>query len=263
EYDVLSNLLDMKTDRLIKFKDILQSRVNKYSKYSKYNRDIDKNNYKYLRNNRLLKEAIYNLNLINNIIEKRSEKYLVPLSGHKISRELSKIPNAGRPYRADYTDGIHRGWDVDGKFGEEILAIDDGIIIRVVSDFKFSDLDKIKRGENLSDYDKLKNLDILRGNQVWLKTMKGDVIFFSHLDEIFTNIKVGTVVRKGQPIGTIGITGIPDKNYKDFHVHFAIQVNPRTKIGEYDIDDYLNWDWLFKGKSVEYILKNIDNIFED
>ena len=263
EYDVLSNLLDMKTDRLIKFKDILQSRVNKYSKYSKYNRDIDKNNYKYLRNNRLLKEAIYNLNLINNIIEKRSEKYLVPLSWHKISRELSKIPNAWRPYRADYTDGIHHWWDVDWKFWEQILAIDDWIIIRVVSDFKFSDLDKIKRWENLSDYDKLKNLDILRWNQVWLKTMKWDVIFFSHLDEIFTNIKVWTVVRKWQPIWTIWITWIPDKNYKDFHVHFAIQVNPRTKIWEYDIDDYLNWDWLFKWKSVEYILKNIDNIFED
>ena len=251
EYNALSKLLDIKTDKLLKFRDILKSKVDKYSKYSKYNRSIDKNYYKYLHNNRLLQESIYNLNLINNIIEKRSEKYLVPLSWHKISRKLSKIPNAWRPYRSDYTDGIHHWWDVDWNFWDQILAIDDWIIVRVVSGFKFSDLDKIK------------NLDILRWNQVWLKTMKWDVIFYSHLNEIFTNIKVWSVVRKWQPIWTIWITWVPDKSYSDYHVHFPIQVNPHTKIWSYDIDDYLNWDWMFKLKSSDYIIKNIDNIFKD
>jgi len=52
-----------------------------------------------------------------------------------------------------------------------VIAIDDGIILRVVDGFLFEDLQKIKR-ENLSHLDKLVNLDILRGNQVWLKTNK-------------------------------------------------------------------------------------------
>ncbi len=263
EYNALSNLLDIKTDKLLEYKKILENKVKLYSWYLKYNPIIEKNYYKYLHRNRLYKESIYNLNLLNNIIEKRSEKYLVPLSWHKISRKLSKIPNAWRPYRSDYTDGIHHWWDVDWNFWDQILAIDDWIIVRIVSGFKFSDLDKIKRWKKISDYGKVKNLDILRWNQVWLKTMKWDVIFYSHLDEIFTNVKAWSVISKWQPIWTIGITWVPDKSYSDYHVHFPIQVNPHTKIWKYDIDDYLNWNWMFKWKSSDYIIKNIDNIFKD
>jgi hypothetical protein len=186
------------------------------------------------------------------------------LAGHKLPTLATKVPNSWRWYRANYTDGIHHWWDIDWKLWEQILAIDDWIIVRVVNDFKFDDLDKIKYWDNLTDYDKIKNLDILRGNQVWLKTMKWDVVFYSHLNEIFTNIEVWEVVKKWQPIWTIWITGVPDKNYKDFHIHFPIQVNPHEKkmVWKYDIDDYLKWDWLFKDKSINEILKEQYSIFE-
>jgi hypothetical protein len=50
--------------------------------------------------------------------------------------------------------------------------LDDGIIVRVVSEFEFEDLNKIVKKDDLTYDEELRNLDILRGKQVWLKTMK-------------------------------------------------------------------------------------------
>jgi hypothetical protein len=79
EYDILSKMLDLKTTRLIQFKEILDKKVSLYSKYIEYDEKIEKNYYIFLEKNRLLNEAIYNRNIINNIIKKRDEKYIVPV----------------------------------------------------------------------------------------------------------------------------------------------------------------------------------------
>jgi hypothetical protein len=50
--------------------------------------------------------------------------------------------------------------------------LDDGIIVRVVSEFEFTDLNTLTKREDLTYEEELRNLDILRGKQVWLKTMK-------------------------------------------------------------------------------------------
>jgi len=68
-------------------------------------------------------------------------------------------------------------------------AIDDGIIIRIKRNFKYEDLSKIVKGNKISDTQKLRNLDLLRGNQVWLKTTKGDVMFYSHLKKVESELK--------------------------------------------------------------------------
>ena len=265
EYDILSKMLDLETDRLIQFKNIIDSKVLLYSKFIKYDKLIEDNYYVFLEKNRLLNEAIYSKNIIDNIITKREEKYIVPVAWYDIPTSTVKIPNSWRWYRSDYTDGIHHGWDIDWDFWEQVIALDEWIIVRVVSDFSYSDLNAIKRWENLTDDDKLRNLDILRWKQVWLKTMSWDVVMYSHLNDIFTNIKVWEVVRKKQPLWTIWITWVPDKNYKDYHLHFAIQKNPfiPNKVGYYDIDDYMRWDWLFKWESSGYIVANQWKYFEN
>ena len=265
EYKALSSLLDVKTSNLLIFQNTLKKKVSIYSKYDKYNKNIEKNYYTFLKKNRILNESIYNFKLISNIILKRSEKYKIPIAGHKLPTVAVKMPNSGRWYRKGYTDWVHHGWDIDANFWDQIVSMDDWIIVRVVSNFKFSDLNYIVKWDNISNYDKVKNLDKLRWNQVWLKTMKWDVIFYSHLNEIFTNIKVWEVVQKWQPIWTVWISWVPDKNYNDYHLHFPIQVNPFNPdmIGKYDLDDYMNWDWMFKGKSHEYLLKHQDSLFED
>ncbi len=201
---------------------------------------------------------------LQNLLKQRAQKYLVPVAGYNISTKHSKIPNAGRPYRASYTDGIHHGWDVGSKLWENVRALDDGMIIRVISDFEFSDLQTLNKSKNLTYQDGIKNLDILRGNQVWLKTPKWDVVFYSHLQDVSTHIQEGMMVRKGETLGTIGISWVPDKNYKDYHLHFAIHKNPYTKKANetYSYEDYMNWDWYFKGQPLSDVLKYQNEVFE-
>jgi hypothetical protein len=42
------------------------------------------------------------------------------------------------------------------------VALDNAIVLKVINNFKFSDLNNIKYSGNLSLEDKVKNLDILR-----------------------------------------------------------------------------------------------------
>ncbi len=263
EYFILSKMLDLDNSRLSKIKKSVDKKVLEYSDFIKYDKKIESSYYTFLEKNRLLNEFIYNRNIIDNIIKKRSEKYVVPVLGQDLPTIAVKIPNSWRWYRSDYTDWIHHAWDIDWEFWEQVVALDEWIIIRVVSDFDYSNLNAIKKWDNLTEYDKVRNLDILRWKQVWLKTMSGDLIMYSHLNDIFSNIRVWEVVRKKQPLWTTWITGVPDKNYKDYHLHFAVHTNPFLwKKGWYDIDDYMMWDWLFKWKTKEYILENQWKYFE-
>ena len=264
EFNILSKLLDIKTTRLVQLKNTLNKKIVYYSDYKKYDKDIEENYYVFLVKNRLLNESIYNRNLIDNIITKREEKYSVPVIWYDMPITWVKIPNSWRWYREDYTDWIHHGWDIDWEFWEQVVALDDWIIIRVVSEFEYSDLDTIKRADDLSYEEKLVNLDILRWNQVWLKTMSGDLVMYSHLNDIFSNVKTWEVVKKNQPLWTIWITWVPDINYKDYHLHFVVHKNPfsSTSVWLYDYEDYMKWDWLFKWKSEDFILENQLNYFE-
>jgi len=42
------------------------------------------------------------------------------------------------------------------------VALDDGVIVRIVDDFMDSDFSRVVYGAGMSDNQKLKNLDILR-----------------------------------------------------------------------------------------------------
>lgn len=260
-----SKMIDLKSNRLIRFRDALSKKISENKKYIKYDNKIEMNYYTYLKKNRLLKEHTYNFDIINNILLKRKEKYLVPVEWHKMPTNHSKIPNSWRWYRSAYTDGIHHWWDINAKLWANTIALDDAIVVRVVNGFKFSDLSTIDKTAGTSDYTKIKNLDILRWNQVWLKTMSWDVVMYSHLTDIFSNIKVWEFIRKWEPIWTIWITGVPDRNYTDYHLHFTVHRNPFNlwKNEEYDLDDYMEWDWLFKWKTHTYILNNWKNYFEN
>jgi hypothetical protein len=142
-------------------------------------------------------------------------------------------------------------------------AIDDWVIIRVVRNFKFEDLNKLVKNWNLSNIQKLRNLDILRGNQVWLKTSKWDVMFYSHLWKIPNNIIEWTFVSVWQNIWTIDKTWVPDKDYKNFHLHFPIMKNPylRKKAWKYSWEDIMAWDWYLKWLDPDTIIKEQKKIF--
>jgi len=201
--------------------------------------------------------------LVDNILEWRLEKYLLPVPGYNISNNPGDLPNAPRWYRASYTDGIHHWWDAHSPAWADIVTIDDGIIVRIVRGFEYDDLSKITRWTNITEDDKLKNLDILRWNQVWLKTTKWDVIFYSHLDEVSDEIEEGDMIERDTYIGTVWVSGVPEIWYDDYHLHFAIQKNPYdlNKVWSYTFDDYMRWDWSFKWKSASYIIDNKHKVF--
>jgi len=105
-----------------------------------------------------------------------------------IPTSTSRIPNAGRQYREKYTDGIHHGWDFYGNLGDPIVSIDDGVVIFIKNDFTWSEFEQIELEGN--DNHEHTNLDILRGNQVWIKTMTGDVVFYSHFGHVDSTLQV-------------------------------------------------------------------------
>jgi hypothetical protein len=263
EFDILSKFIDLDTKTLVRFKNSLDKKIVLYSSYSEYNKQVEENYYTFLKKKRLLNQSIYTKGLIDNIIKSRDEKYIVPVEWYSLPTRNDKIPNAGRPYRGKYTDGIHHSWDIDTSFWEQVISLDDGIIVRVVDDWKWSNFVNLKYS-NLSEYDRAQNLDILRWNQVWLKTMKGEVVFYWHLDKVFSDISEGNIVKKWQVLWTIWISWVPDKNYKDYHLDFSIRKNPYIKKNawKYNFDDYMEWDWLFKWDSKDYILKNQAKYFE-
>jgi len=112
-FDVLS---DYSTEDLKKFQKKLVDEVSKYEKYKNYNGVNLGKNYSLLKKQRKYEEAIYKKGLVDYILMRRGKKYVSPVVGEPLpENNPSKVPNAGRPYRAQYTDGIHHGWDVDAE----------------------------------------------------------------------------------------------------------------------------------------------------
>ena len=259
EYKLYDKFVDQSNENIKKIQTFLSQKILQLSKET-----LSSNVLTRTKQQRILKETQFLQNFLQSLLKQRSEKYLVPVAGYNISTKHSKVPNTWRPYRASYTDGIHHSWDVGSKLWENVRALDSGMIIRVISDFEFSDLDQIKYGNNLTHDDKIENLDILRWNQIWLKTSKWDLVFYSHLQDVAAHIKEWIIVRKWETLWTIWVTGVPQKDYTDYHLHFPIHKNPYNKTWNqvYSYKDYMNWDWYFKGQPVSDVLKYQDEIFE-
>ncbi len=258
--DVYDNYLNYETNKLTSFSQKLRILKDKYSILVASNIEKIILTPDDIKKDIIHSQIEYNKTIIDDILSKRDNKYIIPVYGYELPTKKSKLPNSTRPYRAIYTNAVHEWWDIDTPFWQEVVAIDDWIIIRVIRNFEFNDLKNLKKNWNLSYFDKVNNLDILRWNQVWLKTMKWDVIFYSHLDKVFENIKVWDMVKVGQKLWTVWISWVPDKNYKDYHLHFELRKNDYKK--KSSIYDYMNRDWYFKWKSEKYILENQYNIFK-
>lgn len=267
DFSLLNKLTDYKSEDLKNMKKDLVAKIEKYNDDSKKSFSWI-TNIDFLQRNRLYKEDIYQKDKINYILEWRKQTYLIPVDWYNLPKNdrtwRNQIPNAGRPYRADTTDGIHHGWDVVAPLYTPVRALADGMVIRVINNFKFEDLKKLKTWSGLSFDDKMKNLDIFRWNQIWIKTMKWDIVFYSHLDSIDPKIKVWTFVQAGLSMWKIWITWVPDKNYKNYHLHFEIAINPKDtqKIWNYNFDDMINWNYLWKWMWWKEIFAMQDKMFK-
>lgn len=260
---LLTRYLDYSDNYLKILREKYEVEKDKNSVYKDYNGENIIKYFSLFQGQRKYLEANYMHSFVSGILGARAHKYISPVPGKHISNKPSKIPNAARPYRAAYTDGIHHGWDIDGDFGDDTVALDDGLIVRVVEEFNKSDFSRIEYAKNLSEEQKLKNLDVLRGKQVWLKTMKGEVVFYSHLDKVAADLKEWMFVKKWKFLGTVGVSGVPQDDYDDYHLHFAIMKNPynNKKAGSYDFGDYMAWDWLTRWLGREATIQRAKEIF--
>ena len=260
----LSILLDIDDARLANYDARLANQLRWVGVFRNYNNDISLTNLpKHFRKYQAL-ELLYKRHLVAKIQNGRRQKYISPVPGYFIQKQANKVPNAWRPYRSWYTDGIHHGWDIDAPIGTPVVALDDGIIVRIKNGFTSQNFKNIRYGDNLSYEQQLKNLDILRGNQVWHKTLKWEVIFYSHLQDISSDIQDGMFIKAWTYIGTVGITWIPGSGYEDFHLHFDVKIPPFTlwREGTYTLLEYMKWPWSWKWQSQDEVYALIDNMFK-
>ena len=84
------------------------------------------------------------------------------------------------------------------------------------------------------------------------------------VNQVYDNIQVWTMIKAWTEIGTVWKTWVPDKEYKDFHLHFEVRQNPytSTKVWKNTVLDYMWWNWYFKWYDREYLLQNQYNIFK-
>lgn len=147
------------------------------------------------------------------------------------------------------------------KIGTPVVAVGDGVVVRVVRGFAWRDFGGIVKSKDITADQKLHNLDVYRGNQVWLKTADGNVTFYSHLSQIAPEVTEGKFVKAGELLGNVGITGVPDRNFGRPHLHFEIQVNPHDGSDSRDPLSVMRWSWLGKGMGKAEVLELSDKIF--
>lgn len=268
DLSLINKLTDYKSDDLRNMKKDLLTQIDEYKNYSRQSWSIVKN-IDFLEKNKIYKNANYLKSKINYILEEREKNYLMPVSGYWLAKRwdrkmLSTIPNAGRPYRLDTTDWIHHGWDIMAPLYTPVRALSEWTIIRVVNWFQFDDINKkLRKWKNLSFKDKMYNLDVFRWNQIWLKTLKWDIVFYSHLYSINPEIKEWMFISEWMNMWKIWITWVPDKAYSNYHLHFEIAKNPKNidRVGTYTFEEMMNWDYVWKWLTNDQIFDLQDKLF--
>ena len=201
----------------------------------------------------------YKYLFLNDIKQKRYNlKYSSPVKYRSIPIKKNIIPNAWRPYRAKYTHWIHQWWDIFSSRWTPVVALADWLIVRVKNDFKWEDFDRIL-WKDLTDDDRLKNLDIYRWNQVWLKTVDWNITFYAHLSWAI-EVNKWQMVKRWDILWYVDRSWVPDKEYKDFHLHFEIQLNDRKSSSPTQAA-IMKWPYFWKWLSQDEVISKQYTIF--
>ena len=265
ESDILSELMDLDTsDLTLVMRDDFANAQLLNSQIASYSGSNIATKLQHIQD--LYREALLTTrsDLARSLLDDRENmsKYISPVAGYSLPIDPVSTPGANRGYRKDTTDGVHHGWDIMAPYGTPVRALAKGIIVRVISDWGWADFDRIKKN-HLNDDDRLENLNIYRGNQVWLKTMDGNVTFYSHLSKINPEITVGSMVTPGQILGAIGSSGVPEKNYKNIHLHFEVQKNPHIQeTSPSTFLDIMRWNYIGKNESRNLVEQETRVLFQ-
>ena len=128
---------------------------------------------------------------------------------------LEVFPVQGRCFYGDswhFSRGggrVHLGVDIIAPAGKLLYAVADGTITKVYSDYPGS----------------------LAGNGVRLTMADGTYFFYAHMSAVADGINLGTTVKAGQVVGTVGSTG----NSGTSHLHLEIHPNGGSAVNPYPI----------------------------
>jgi murein DD-endopeptidase MepM/ murein hydrolase activator NlpD len=132
------------------------------------------------------------------------------------ARNTRRFGAAREGLRPEECEGGHCGVDLGSTRGEPVLAAHDGVVERVVRDAEQGG----RRGNE--------------GRFIRINHKGGTIVTsYMHLDTIRDDLKPGIPVKSGEPIGTIGDTGVLRSGP---HLHFAVSVRPKVDETELFID---------------------------
>lgn len=97
-------------------------------------------------------------------------------------------------------DRIHEGLDIMAALGQEVYAVDNGVLWRQAID----------GAPNAT----------LSGNSWYLRLADGTYYFYGHLSAFAPGLVLGNTVTRGQLIGYVGDTGNPGPG--NYHLHFEV-----------------------------------------
>ncbi|TMJ94894.1 MAG: M23 family metallopeptidase [Actinobacteria bacterium] len=150
----------------------------------------------------------------------------LPIEGAALPTDPELLPGAPRTYRAGYHEGI----DFPAATGTPVLAVADGIVLRVDSgfvDWTVDDQAKALSEAAALGYTPAATLDGLRGRQVWIDHGRGIVSRYAHLSAV-APLAVGAHVERGQTIGAVGNSGYEEGGP---HLHMEVRVG-ESYLGE-------------------------------
>jgi hypothetical protein len=162
--------------------------------------------------------------------------FAFPIEGGELSDWARLYPGARRLYRM----GVHRGLDIywiDAPSGFDIgwpvVAAADGQVVSATTDYTPLDeaeWEKITEQALRLGYTPEPLLKRMAGRQVIIEHAGGVRTVYSHLDEIAEGIEPGASVRRGQGIGTVGVSGMQAEAIPGTalaHLHFEVWIGER------------------------------------
>jgi hypothetical protein len=166
----------------------------------------------------------------------RLSGYIFPIYKGVMPEDDYSFPGAPRKYR----NGIHKGLDISYRVNDKgekmgltkstpILSIQDGIVVRADLDYKPMSLAEYTE---ITNYNQTHPVTYVHrdfgGRQVWIDHGNGVMSSYNHMNSIEPTITVGRKVKKGEPIGKVGNSGLKAEangTNEQIHLHLEIWVD--------------------------------------
>jgi murein DD-endopeptidase MepM/ murein hydrolase activator NlpD len=166
----------------------------------------------------------------------RLDGFRMPIVGAGLPRADRLLPGAPRTYRF----GVHQGFDMyEGQigvptgYGAPVVAAKDGTVVR--ADVGYVELTPAQYAEAIATSRAAgttppRELDMLRGRQVWIDHGHGVVTRYAHLSGIAPTVQQGIVIEAGDIVGFVGNSGMEaatNESRSGAHLHFELRIDDR------------------------------------